>query len=524
MTTSITTRFVPSVHGFAFPNDFRTRYGPAINTWGLCNGMSHMAVDYFTAGRAAPRIVDVDFDRPLETGVGAALCSDHSVELFACRFGDPQPVVGKLVRGHDFGVWGTCTSGVPALIAPAATCWGPGRTDLLIVGGEAQIYIATAEASPLAAQRCDCNGWLTPFNPIGGSTAVYPAIASAAPGQLDAYHIDRHDRSVRIRSYNGGWQPDWTSLGAEATSGCAAVAHPGFKGVYIRGNDGAMWTNESIAGNWQGWHSIEGRFTSGPAAASPFPGRVEVYGRGLDGAIWINIGVGTTWSGWAPLGAPPGGTREEAPAAVSAYGLMQVYARATDGTVWRCRWEAGWQPWEHIDPPFGEVSKRLSDAIHARNYDSTVGPIIVGFATAGIGLATRAAGCYMSWPRNSDEQCFRWTVTDELAKLIRILGRGTPIPLGLINHGGTGHEVVAFGIESDSNLPPGSFDLPGDFQYHIHVYDPNHPDCDNVRISFHGRDLRRPIDRDNPAIRSSTGEPWRGCFVRDDYSAEPPPV
>ncbi|HYJ52852.1 MAG TPA: hypothetical protein VEW04_06745, partial [Allosphingosinicella sp.] len=80
-------------------------------------------------------------------------------------------------------------------------------------------------------------------------------------------------------------------------------------------------------------------------------------------------------------------------------------------------------------------------------------------------------------------------------------------------------------LESDSNLPPGSFELPGDFQYSIRIYDPNHPGCDNVRISFTGRDLRRrPINEDEPAIRSSTQEKWRGFFVRDDYRASPPPI
>jgi hypothetical protein len=66
--------------------------------------------------------------------------------------------------------------------------------------------------------------------------------------------------------------------------------------------------------------------------------------------------------------------------------------------------------------------------------------------------------------------------------------------------------------------------LPGDFPYDIRVYDPNHPGCDNVRISFHGGSLRSAIpNADAAAIRSSTGEVWRGCFVRDDYSPAPPP-
>jgi hypothetical protein len=74
------------------------------------------------------------------------------------------------------------------------------------------------------------------------------------------------------------------------------------------------------------------------------------------------------------------------------------------------------------------------------------------------------------------------------------------------------------------SLPPGSFDLPGNFGYSIHIYDPNHPGCDNVRISFHGRDLGRSINEATAATRSSTGEVWRGCFVRDDYVVDTPPL
>jgi hypothetical protein len=71
MAHTITTGFVPSVHGFRFPNQFRNFFG-AIETYGRCNGMAWHALDYFNAGRPVPAITDVDFERGLASGLAAS--------------------------------------------------------------------------------------------------------------------------------------------------------------------------------------------------------------------------------------------------------------------------------------------------------------------------------------------------------------------------------------------------------------------------------------------------------------------
>jgi hypothetical protein len=299
--------------------------------------------------------------------------------------------------------------------------------------------------------------------------------------------------------------------------------------AYVRGNDQAIWECQQTGYGPPLWRPVgpEGRFSSGPAAASPSLGRIELYGRGLDRAIWQNIRDGDSWSGWVSLGGPPGGADIQAPAAVAAPGLMQVFAHDGDGRTWTRRWQSGaWQDWRLIDL-ISDASRRLTDAIMARNMSSTVTPIIVSFATATVAAPAIQAlypwGKYILWLSRSDDETFRWTATEELPKLIASLRAGIPVPLGLMAHGSSGHEVVAYGLETDADLDHGGA-LPGDFQFHIRVYDPNHPGCDDNRISFDGRDLRRGIDEHSPAITSSTGEHWRGCFVRDDYRPSPPPV
>ena len=450
------------------------------------------------------------------------------MQLFAWRSGDENDLVGKTLRGRSFSHWARCGWG-SASITPAACCWGPNRTDVLTVGNDRKLYLLSYDGPVLSDVRRDCNGWLPGFAELGGETDRQPAMASPVPGRLEVYAVGIGDRALWFRYFEGNWS-GWASLWAAARPRNQfglrrRVPVRLHGGICPCGADGAMWERAWEAGAWQPWRSLGGQFTSGPAAASPFPGRVELYGRGLDGAIWLAIRNGHSWSGWSSLGAPPGGTREEAPAAIGRNGFLDLFVRGNDGKVWRRTWQGGgWMDWEAVETPITAESRRLSDAIFGKTMTSTVSPLVAATAPFGIGLLFLGpARNYVTWRSPSTEQTFRWTVTDELRRLMTILSSGRPIPLGLISYHGFGHEVVACGMESDSNLPPGSFDLPGNFGYGIRVYDPNHPGCDNVRISFHGRDLGRPIDEGTAAIRSSTGEEWRGCFVRDDYRADTPP-
>jgi hypothetical protein len=352
----------------------------------------------------------------------------------------------------------------------------------------------------------------------------------AAPfsNRLELYVIGTNG-DLYFKFYDGTWH-DWGSLGRPdgltISTGPAAASQFGFMTSFVRGSDNACWQRAWSNNQWQPWVSVGGIFTSGFAAASPAPGRVEVYGRGTDGGIWINISENNSWNGWNPLGAPSVGLTEDSPAAVSAPGLLDVYAHGNDGNIWHCKWVNGWQPWESVDTVTDE-SRRLTNAIYEKNMTSTINPIIAALATAtatlGIGLlAFGPSKNYITWRSPTDEDCFHWSSTDELRKLITILQSGRPIPLGLIAYEGWGHEVVAFGLTS--NAHPDTNPLPGGTSWSIKVYDPNHPDCDDVTITI---DPNSSVIHDGirvNKIQSSTGEMWRGCFVRDDYQIQSPPI
>jgi hypothetical protein len=158
---------------------------------------------------------------------------------------------------------------------------------------------------------------------------------------------------------------------------------------------------------------------------------------------------------------------------------------------------------------------------------TTQRPLIAATAPLGIGLLfLGSVRNYVTWRTPDDDSCYHWSSTDELRKLIGVLRAGHPMPLGLIAYEGFGHEVVAYGLETDVDLPPGSYEsyaLPAGRPWRIKVYDPNHPGCDNIVITLDPNSTEM-IEGRLRRIKSSTGEYWRGFFVRDDYTPAMPPV
>lgn len=536
MPTNLRTAYIPSVHGFRFPNSFRNLVASTavgdIATWGRCNGMSWISLDYFNAGRPAPVITNVDLSLPLHSGPAAAF--DGAItQIFALRdssIGDKP--VGKTIGAGGISGWEVCANGL-GHSAPAATCWGPGRTDLILRGLDNQIYHCGINGI-LANQREDfCTGGGLPgFAPLGEQTTFGPALATPYANRLEVYIVDTGG-NLKFKYFEGTWH-EWAALGRPGglsiTSGPAAVSKYGYMSAFVRGSDNGCWQRAWFNNGWQPWTSLGGIFTSGFAAASPAPGRVEVYGRGTDGGIWINIQENNNWNGWHPLGKPSVGLSPDSPAAISAWGMMDVYARGNDGNMWHCKWANGWQPWASVESVTDE-SRRLTNAIYDKTMACTVSPIIAEIAaivgSGGLAALVLAAlppwKNYITWRTPSDEDCFHWSSTDELRKLISTLQRGIPIPLGLIAYNGYGHEVVAFGLTSPAE--PTTDPLPGNSSWSIKVYDPNHPGCDNVTINIDPTSTRTTADGLHiNKIQSSTGEMWRGCFVRDDYQRQTPPI
>lgn len=528
MPTSYRTAYIPSVHGFHFGNEFRYELG-AINWFGRCNGMAWVSLDYFNAGRAAPAINEVEFENKPRSGP-AATFEAGTVQLFCLQdgpYGD-RPA-GRVLRGSVFNQWNYCAAGV-GRHAPAVAMWPSGNTHMLAVGTDEKIYHCKFNGL-LAEQTLNCYGGLPGFTLIEGTTGNAPALAAPFEGRLEAYAVGKNDRAMYFRFYESSSWRGWSSLGRPDgitfDSNPAAVGWLGFMSVFARGSDGACWQRSWMDGAWQPWQSLGGVLTSGPAACKVWDGRMHVFVRGTDGAIWLNTWEGR-WEGWSRLSAPPAGLTNDVPAAVGARGLVHVYARATDETFWRLRWEAGgWQPWERVHNEITSDSRRLTDAIMERMLATTTRPLFGATAALGIGLLfLGSVRNYVTWRSASDDDCYHWSSTDELRKLIGVMRAGRPMPLGLIGYSGWGHEVVAYGLESDVDLPPGSYEsyaLPAGRPWRIRVYDPKYPGCDNVVMTLNPNSTE-VIEGRLRRIKASTGEFWRGFFVRDDYTPAVPPL
>jgi hypothetical protein len=127
--------------------------------------------------------------------------------------------------------------------------------------------------------------------------------------------------------------------------------------LFVQGYDGALWYNREDLSNlggpnwgWSGWTSLGGQMTSSPCAVSRQTGIIDVFARGTDGALWqrTTANGGTSWSGWDQIGgqvAPGTG-----PAASGWSGHEDVFIQATDGTLWQKTWAAssGWSGWRSL--------------------------------------------------------------------------------------------------------------------------------------------------------------------------------
>lgn len=515
MPTTFTTNYRPSVHGFRFGNAFRHEIAGPIATWGRCNGMSAVSLDYFNAGRPAPAITAVDHGVRPVSGVGASTWRADHVELFVRRHADQ--VAGRTLNGAGPVPWRTLF-GSAVTGTPAAASWAPGRVDLFVRGGDGNYWHQWRDGGPWVGES-PCAA--VPHYPehLGGPFESSPAVAAPFANRLELYGRDSRGE-LQFRYWDGTWHP-WVSLGRPSsvtlTGDPAAASQTGWMVAIVQGSDRAYWMKEWANGGWQAWRSIGGAFTSSPAVASPYPGRLEVYGRGLDGAIWLNVLERGAWNGWHSLGAPAPGLTAERPAAVGHWGHLSVFAIGNDTQLWRKRWiNGGWQAWEAIEPPITTDSRRLTDAIYERLMASTIRPIIGAIGSLGIALPFMGAvRNYITLRAHHNDQLFQWANVDELTKLTRFFSNRQPIPLGLLDTGGgTGHEVVAFGAVLGAEHPLGEHSASGRNNF-IHVYDPNYPGCDNITIK---------LDPANRTIVSSTGEQWRALFVRDDYRPERPPV
>lgn len=117
--------------------------------------------------------------------------------------------------------------------------------------------------------------------------------------------------------------------------------------VFAVGTDSAMYHQVWDGFAWSGWMPIGGSFMSAPTVASWAPGRLDVFGQWFDGTLYHSqTDDGTIWSEWTQVDPSP---VDGAPAAVArGFGLIEVFARRTDGQIYQQTYTdtiwSGWRP------------------------------------------------------------------------------------------------------------------------------------------------------------------------------------
>jgi hypothetical protein len=175
-----------------------------------------------------------------------------------------------------------------------------------------------------------------------------PGTASRGPGDTyvfaraaDGAVLERH----RIAT---GWS-DWSSIGGDATSGPAAVTFGGTIHVFVRGNDGAVWQSWlQPDGSFHQWISLGGYTLAAPGVTvRRGNGYLDLVVRGGDNQMYQESYVpGVGWSGFAAIG---GVLTSAASANSQSAGILNIWSRATDGTMVQKTWNgAAWSEWTSL--------------------------------------------------------------------------------------------------------------------------------------------------------------------------------
>jgi hypothetical protein len=535
--TSYRTGFVPSIHGFHFSNAFQNHVIDSgsfhFATEGRCGGMAMVALDYYYAHVPIPSISYVDQGLPIISGPAVCRWPDGNTHAFVLRFdGSTATKSSSNVTAHaggsvwpDWEVLSRDAMNAEGSADPAVCSWGQGRIDLFTPGSD-------GVNRGIRHLWFDGGGWAGDPRPCGNlgyaetmpNTHGFSSLGAASPasGQIDLFATS--NGRLQSSGYRGSWQP-WVDRGTPPNltvgSAPAAASQPDWANAVVRASDNSLWHVQARAGTFSAWQPMGGVGSSPPALATPYPERLEAYVVGTDGQMYIDIFENGAWGGWTSLGAPPAGLSQRRPAAVSAYGYMDVYVVAKDGMLWHKQWSGNqWNAWALADERPTGAANHLTGAILDRLMKSTIDPLVrAGAATAAAGPLGGIIGYAglgsdqnnVTWWTLSGADCWTRSWTEQLQRITSWLSAGKPIPIGLIPTSGVvGHQVVATGIDIGVPSPNGT-----QLQTVLYIYDNEYPGCDSMTLVY---------DPNTQIISQPGVTNWKGVFARDDYAPQPPPT
>lgn len=193
---------------------------------------------------------------------------------------------------------------------------------------------------------------IVPGSTLGGTATTSPAIVRADDTHATAF-VRGADGAIWSNTLAGSaWGTSWSSLGGP-TSG-QTLGQPAAYGstggridLFVRGTDNTTYQRTFSAGSWGSWTNLGGTITDAPTVAFTSPTSWTLFARGSDGQIWDRTNASSTWSSIGSPGSTPTYGR---PSSVTDAGGTYVAVRASDDSVWwRVRNTTGtWGSWTSL--------------------------------------------------------------------------------------------------------------------------------------------------------------------------------
>lgn len=268
----------------------------------------------------------------------------------------------KTWNGSTWSAWQTLALGTAGSTGPGsikgepAVVSSPGGTDVFVWGADNALWQNTYK-----------NGAWGSWTSLGGTITASPTAASLGRDRIDVF-VRGTDGKVYQKTfqqtpgandlpayyYGVNWTSSWAYLDAPDSTTIvgapAAVASLNRIDVFARGTDNALWQKSYVNGEWTGWTSHGGTLSSSPTAVSGSPGQIEVFA-----ALAPTNSVGqlswTAAAGWSSSWYDLGRAVAGAPTATQVGARVNVYARATDNTLWQW-YRIGTGPsgtWQQLD-------------------------------------------------------------------------------------------------------------------------------------------------------------------------------
>jgi hypothetical protein len=151
----------------------------------------------------------------------------------------------------------------------------------------------------------------------------------------------------------------WGSLGVPSSATLVSNVSVGYNSsgeeeLFARASDGSVWHDYFIPGtsSWSGWGSLGGAsgitLRSDVSVGYNQSGSEELFARASDGSVWHDYFIpgSSSWSGWGSLGSAAGETlQSNVSIGYNQSGSEELFARASDGSVWHDYFIPGSSSW-----------------------------------------------------------------------------------------------------------------------------------------------------------------------------------